>query len=68
MKMMLNNWRWQKNLQKKLKDSKFKDQCDVCKSFDYCKGHNGKVLCRKCLQEVTEINKKVKIKQLSLQF
>lgn len=29
----------------------FKDQCDVCNKWDYCKGHNGLVLCNKCLEK-----------------
>lgn len=27
---------------------KFKDTCDQCGKFDYCKGVNGKVLCQDC--------------------
>lgn len=53
---------------KQLWVSKFKDQCDICKEWDYCKGHDGKVLCRKCLQDVTKESKKDKPKQLSFQF
>lgn len=29
---------------------KYKDQCDICNKWDYCKGHNGLVLCHKCLE------------------
>lgn len=28
---------------------KFKDACDACGKFDYCIGHEGKVLCPECL-------------------
>lgn len=34
----------------------FKDQCDVCNKWDYCSGHNGLVLCSKCISK--EIEKK----------
>ncbi len=29
----------------------FKDQCDKCKKFDYCKGYNNQVLCKSCIEE-----------------
>ena len=28
---------------------KFKDACDSCGKFDYCKGYNNKALCPECL-------------------
>lgn len=28
--------------------TKFKDQCDQCKKFDYLKSYNGKCLCSQC--------------------
>lgn len=28
---------------------KFKDACDACGKFDYCVGHEGKVLCPQCM-------------------
>lgn len=31
----------------------FKDQCDVCGKWDYCKGFKGLVLCKKCLVKET---------------
>lgn len=37
----------------------FKDQCDICNKFDYCKGYKGLVLCNKCL--VKEVTKPPKI-------
>ena len=30
---------------------KFKDACDQCGKFDYCKGHDGKVLCPVCVDK-----------------
>lgn len=30
------------------KKSKYKDQCDICKKFDYCRGFGNKVLCAEC--------------------
>lgn len=47
---------------------RYKDQCDICKKYDYCKGHNEKVLCSKCLKELVKTNIKIKNKQLSFQF
>lgn len=38
---------------------KFKDQCDVCGKWNYCKGYKGLVLCNKGL--VREIAKPPKI-------
>lgn len=35
---------------------KFKDACDECNKFDYCKGYNGKVLCPVCIQKEEEKN------------
>ena len=40
---------------------KFKDQCDKCKKFDYCKGYNNKVLCSNCIKEEKEKKEPVKI-------
>ena len=37
----------------------FKDQCDVCKKMDYCKGQKGLVLCNKCIKK--EVSKAPKI-------
>jgi hypothetical protein len=37
----------------------FKDQCDVCKKMDYCKGYKGLVLCNKCIKK--EVSKAPKI-------
>lgn len=36
--------------------SKFKDACDSCGKFDYCKGEDGKVLCPKCIALIKEKN------------
>lgn len=30
---------------------KFKDQCDLCMKFDYCKGFDEKVLCEDCIRQ-----------------
>lgn len=35
--------------------SRYKDQCDICKKFAYCKGCNGKVLCEECQKNEGEI-------------
>lgn len=37
----------------KKQDHKFKDKCDICDRYDFCKGHNGKVLCESCLMRET---------------
>ena len=29
----------------------FKDQCDLCGKFDYCKGFDDMILCGKCLKK-----------------
>lgn len=39
---------------------KFKDQCDVCGQFDFCKGSNGLLLCPKCLKSQKEEYKQKK--------
>ena len=36
------------------KNSKFKDKCEKCNQFSYCKGYNGQVLCEKCINEIKE--------------
>jgi uncharacterized Zn finger protein (UPF0148 family) len=33
---------------------KFKDACDACGKFDYCTGHEGKVLCPECIEKQEE--------------
>lgn len=35
---------------------KFKDACDACGKFDYCSGHEGKVLCPECIKKQEETN------------
>lgn len=35
----------------------FKDQCDVCGKFDFCKGSKGLVLCEKCISKAATRNK-----------
>lgn len=30
---------------------KFKDQCDICKKFDYLKGYDNKCLCNNCIKK-----------------
>lgn len=39
-----------------MENKKFKDQCDECKKFDYCKGVNGKVLCPECASKEEQQN------------
>lgn len=29
---------------------KYKDQCDLCKKFNYCRGYEEKVLCEECIK------------------
>ena len=36
--------------------NKFKDQCDICGNFDFCKGVNGQVICPKCASETEVID------------
>lgn len=36
---------------------KYKDACDNCGKFDYCKGYENKVLCPKCIEEVSKNEK-----------
>ena len=46
---------------------KFKDQCDGCNNFDYCRGYNGKVLCKSCIEkEYQKLNQNKIEKQLSI--
>ena len=33
---------------------KFKDACDICGQFDYCKGYKGKVVCPNCIKKEEE--------------
>lgn len=35
---------------------KFKDACDACGKFDYCTGHDGKVLCPECIKKQEDTN------------
>lgn len=30
---------------------KYKDQCDICLKWDYCRGYQEKVLCDDCRKE-----------------
>lgn len=30
---------------------KFKDKCDLCNKWDYCKGYDHKVLCPTCIEK-----------------
>lgn len=36
----------------------FREQCDICSKFDYCKGYNGLVLCEKCLKKEKQQERK----------
>jgi len=40
----------------------YKDECDVCKKWDYCSGYNGLVLCSKCMAKAKE-NKTESVKK-----
>lgn len=41
-----------------MNNKRYKDQCDICLKWDYCRGHNGLVLCNKCLvKESTKLPK-----------
>lgn len=33
---------------------KFKDKCDECKNFGFCKGYKGRILCEKCLAKIKQ--------------
>ena len=45
----------------KKQEYKFKNQCDGCNNFDYCRGYNGKVLCKSCIEkEILESNITIK--------
>lgn len=33
---------------------KFKDKCDECKNFGFCKGYKGRILCEKCLTKIKQ--------------
>ena len=30
---------------------KYKDSCEHCKKFDFCRGYKGRVLCENCIKE-----------------
>ena len=30
---------------------RFKDQCDICLKWEYCKGYKNKVLCENCFKK-----------------
>lgn len=38
---------------------KYKDQCDICLKWDYCKGYQNKVICECCKRN--QENKTVEI-------
>lgn len=43
--------------EKRNQEHKFKDKCDICNTFDYCKGYKDKVLCELCLKKaISESN------------
>lgn len=33
---------------------KYKDKCDECKNFGFCKGYKGRILCEKCLAKIKQ--------------
>ena len=37
----------------------YKDECDVCNKFDYCKGLNGLVVCRNCYENMKKENQAI---------
>lgn len=37
---------------KEVKQSKFKDKCDVCGKFNYLKGYNNLCICQKCREKI----------------
>lgn len=39
-----------------MNNTKFKDPCDACGKFNYCKGVNGKVLCPECAAKEEQNN------------
>lgn len=39
---------------------KYKDKCDLCNKWDYCKGFRNLVLCDNCRKKETEQNQKEK--------
>lgn len=47
---------------------RFKDKCDICHTFQCCKGHKNMVVCDKCrrLAEKTIVFNKEKFIQLRL--
>lgn len=58
---MLSEQEKQNLKENKKQEHKFKDQCDVCNNFDYCKGYNGKVLCKSCIEkQASESNSIIK--------
>ena len=55
------------NLKEKENKRKFKDACDLCNTFDYCIGFNGKVLCKSCInREKSQINLIKEERQLTI--
>ena len=32
----------------------YKDQCDICKKFDYLKTVDGKCLCKECIKKLED--------------
>lgn len=41
----------------------FKDQCDLCNKFDYCRGFDDMILCQKCFKKLKE--KETRKKEIS---
>lgn len=47
---------------------RYKDKCDICGKFDFCKGKDNKVLCQKCFNnQEQKIVSNFKFKQLTLE-
>ena len=44
---------------------RFKDKCDLCGNWNYCKGYDDKVLCHSCINKLE--SKKVRV-NLQLSF
>lgn len=50
----------------KKQGTKFKDKCDICNTYDYCKGYNDLVLCESCITKELSIKPFVAEGQMSI--
>ena len=37
-----------------MEKKKYKDKCDECKKFGFCKEYKGIILCEKCLTKIKQ--------------